>query len=369
MKKSSLTFAHQGLRKVNAYEPGKPVEEVERELKIRGASKMASNENAWGPSPKAVRALKGSLAGLNRYPDGGCFYLKKALAAKFKLPPGRIVLGNGSDELIVLAIRAFVPPGSEVLTATPTFLIYRIAAQVCGARPVEIPMRDFRYDLEAMARAVNSRTRAVFIANPDNPVGTYVTHRELGRFIRRVPERCLIFIDEAYYEYAAKKPGFPRSFAFLKYPNVILSRTFSKAYGLSGLRAGYAFSSPQVADGLNKVREPFNVNLAAQTAALAALKDGAYVRAVVKKTGEGRAWIEKRLKGLGISTVPSATNFILMRVGPKAGRIYRSLMRRGVIVRRMKAWGLDDYLRVTVGRPAENRRFMAELKTILRNRR
>lgn len=361
-------LANKSLFGIPTYEPGRPIEEVERELGIRGVIKMASNENPFGPSPKAVAALRGALSRVNRYPDGGAFYLKRALAKKFGSDAKRIVLGNGSDELIVLCLRAFAAPGDEVVTAKPTFLIYRIGTEVAGARPVEVPMRGFRYDLDRMAEAVTEKTKLIFIANPDNPVGTYVTKKELAHFIARVPERCLIFLDEAYYEFAASRRDYPDGTAFLDRPNVIVARTFSKAYGLSGLRIGYAFAHPDVAKAMNKVREPFNVNSLAQTAAIAALGDAAFLGRVVRTTEREKKTLSRALRRLGLEPIDSATNFLLVRCGPGAGELYEKLMKSGVIVRWMKGWGMPEYVRVTVGSPAENRIFLKRLETILKRK-
>ncbi len=362
-------LANKALFGIPTYEPGKPIEEVERELGIRGAIKMASNENPFGPSPKAVAAIRKSLARINRYPDGGAFYLKRALAKKFKIAENRIVLGNGSDELIILALRAFAAPGDEIVTAKPTFLIYKIGAQVGGVRAVEVPMRDFHYDLDRMAGAITAKTKLVFIANPDNPVGTYVTKRDLARFLDRVPERCLVFLDEAYFEFAVSRKDYPDGTTLLGRPNVIVARTFSKAYGLSGLRIGYAFADADVAKALNKVREPFNVNSLAQAAALAALGDVAFLKRVVRMTEAEKQKLSRALRRLGLEPVESATNFLLVRFGPRAGEIYEKLMKAGVIVRWMKGWGMPEHIRITVGASAENRILLSRLTAILKQKR
>jgi len=365
MKRCPLVLSHPGLKHIQTYQPGKPIEELERELGIRNALKLASNENALGPSPKALQAIRSFLKKVHRYPDADSFYLKRALSRKFRVSQKSITLGNGSDELIVMAIRAFLPRGAEAVMATPTFLIYRLATLVQGGKPVEVPMKDFRYDLDAMARAITPRTRMVFIANPDNPVGTYVTRRELDRFVRKVPPRCLIFIDEAYYEFAVSQPDYPKTLGLLNKPNVIISRTFSKAYGLSGLRVGYAFGHPEAIDGLNKVREPFNINALAQVGALAALDDTRFLKRVVQITNAEKRKLFKILGLLKVKTIPSATNFILMYFGKRAGAIYNALLRQGIIVRTMGAWGLDEFLRVTIGTPRENKKFVKILKEIL----
>lgn len=356
--------AHAGLEKIQSYQPGKPIEEVERELGIRRVLKLASNENPFGPSPKALAAARKELEKVHRYPDASCFYLKRALTAKFRVSEDRIAVGNGSDELIVMAIRAFVAQDEEVLTAKPTFLIYKIAAQVHGAKVTEVPQRNHRYDLKAMARAVTSKTKIIFIANPDNPTGTYARSSELRAFLKDVPVRCLVFLDEAYYEYAAREKNYPQTLNWLDRPNLIVSRTFSKAYGLCGFRVGYSFAHPDVTAGLNKVREPFNVNSPAQAAARAALDDRAFLKKVVAQTCSERRRLDSELRRRGIRTVPSAANFILMHVGPAASALYEGLLRGGVIVRHLKSWGLEDFIRVTVGRPQDNRVFLKTLDAV-----
>jgi histidinol-phosphate aminotransferase len=359
-------FSHPGLENVQVYKPGKPVEELERELGIRHALKLASNENPYGPSPKALAAAKSALKNAHRYPDGSCFYLKRALAERFGVAEDGIVVGNGSDELIVMAIRAFVGSGEEVLTATPTFLIYRIATLVQGAKIVEVPQKDFKYDLKAMTAAITPQTKAIFIANPDNPTGSFARRAELEAFVKKVPSNCLIFMDEAYYEYAAAEKDYPNTIAWLSQrPNLIVSRTFSKAYGLCGLRVGYAFAHPEVAAGMNRVREPFNVNGPAQAAACAALNDKAFVKKIVRQTVSERRRLEAQLRQRGIRTVPSAANFILMHLGAAAPAVYEGLLRKGVIVRHMKSWGLEEHIRVTVGRPQDNRVFLKALDASL----
>lgn len=356
------------LAAVSEYRPGKPIEEVERELGIRGAVKMASNENALGPSPKAVAAARGALGNVHRYPDGGCFYLRRELSKRLGVKPESIVFANGSDEALVMAVRAFAGPGDEVIVADPTFLIYGIAAAAAGARVVRVPMRDFRYDLGSMAARVSPKTKLIFVANPDNPVGTYVTVRELAAFLGRIPKSVVVVLDEAYFEFAAReKKDYPDGLKFLKvHPNLVVTRTFSKAYGLAGLRVGYAASNPEIAAALNKVREPFNVNLPAQAAALAALSDSAHLGRTLKAVSEGRKLLERELGKMGLVTVDTATNFILIDLGARdAEAVYEKLLRKGVIVRSMAAWGLRGFLRVTIGRPADNRRFLRALKETL----
>ena len=347
------------------YEPGKPLEELEREYGVKNAVKMASNENALGPSPKALAAIRRSLGQVHRYPDGGCFYLRQKLAKFLRVEPERLVFGNGSDELLVFAVRAFVSPGDEVVIADPTFLIYEIAGQAENARIVKVPMRDFRYDLDGMRTKIGPRTKLVFIANPDNPVGTYVGARKLETFLKAVPREVVVVLDEAYYEFAAVQKDYPESLALLKeYPNLFVTRTFSKAYGLSRLRIGFGVAAAPIIRALNKVREPFNVNRLAQEAAVAALDDRGHLRRTLKLVAQGRRYLTRELERMGFRCVDTATNFVLVDLRTDARGLYEQLLRKGVIVRPMAAWGLKSFLRITIGKMNENRRFIKALKEI-----
>ena len=355
--------AKENLRLVKSYKPGKPLEELERELGVKNAVKMASNENALGPSPKAVSAMRRALSRTHRYPDGGCHKLRLKLAKFLKVSPDALVFGNGSDELLVFAVRAFVSEADEVIIADPTFLIYEIACSVENGRVVRVPMRNFHYDLDGMARRICERTKLIFIANPDNPVGTYINEKALASFLRRVPENVVVVLDEAYCEFARVKKDYPNSLEWLKdFPNVMITRTFSKAYGLAGLRVGYSVSSPAIASALNKVREPFNVNLLAQEAAVAALDDAAHLKRSVRTVNEGRHFLSGGLRKLGFACVDTVTNFILFDLKRDAAPVYEKMLRLGVIVRPMGAWGLKTYLRVTIGTPLDNRKFLTALK-------
>jgi histidinol-phosphate aminotransferase len=355
------------LRDLEVYKPGKPIEEVQRELGLGEVVKLASNENPFGPSPRALEALREALPRVNRYPDGSCYYLRKRLSEKLGVGEDRLIFGNGSDELIVMAIRAFADEGDEVLTASPTFLIYRIAARAEGLALREVPLRDYRYDLEAMASLIGPRTRLIFISNPNNPTGTYVSRGEVERFLDSVPGDCLVFFDEAYFEYAYEEGGdYPDSLRYQDRGNVITARTFSKIHGLAGLRIGYAVSSPEVIELMNKVREPFNVNSLAQAAALAALDDEGYLRWVREMTEAGKRQLYRGLEGMGVKYVPSAANFILIELGPRAREICDELLRAGVVVRYMGAWGLPRHARVTIGRREENEAFLRALEAAMR---
>jgi histidinol-phosphate aminotransferase len=353
------------LRDLEVYVPGKPIEELQREMSLKYVVKLASNENAFGPSPKALEALKSAIYNVNRYPDSSCYYLRRKLAGILSVDEGNLIFGNGSDELIVLAVRAFLEAGDEVIIADPTFLIYRIASKAAGVKTVLVPLKNMRYDLEAMASKISPRTRMIFIANPDNPTGTYVTESEVEDFIEKVPEDVLLFFDEAYYEYA-RGGDYPDTMRYMGRGNIITTRTFSKIYGLAGLRLGYGVADKKIIDGMNKVREPFNVNLLAQEAALAALDDEEYVRFVREETDKGKKFLYSEFERLGLEYVPSATNFILVKLGSNSEEIYQRLLRSGVIVRHMKAWGLGEYVRVTIGRDDENRFFIKTLEKILK---
>jgi len=357
-------LARKDILKIKPYIPGRPIEEIKRKFCLRRVVKLASNENALGPSAKAVQAIKRALSEINRYPDGDCFYLKKRLAGKLKLTPKKLIFGCGSDEIIVLAIRAFLDKGDEVIIARPTFLIYELASRIAGAKIKLIPLRDFRYDLTAMKSAISSKTKLIFIANPDNPSGTYVNKKEVEEFMQGLPGNLIVYFDEAYYELVQKR-DFPNSLQYLNTHNVIVARTFSKAYGLSGLRVGYAISRPGLIDYMNRVREPFNVNSLAQAAALSALDDQEHLLRTRRSLREGKGYLYKNLQRLGLPYVESVTNFILINVGPPAQKIYQRLLRKGVIVRDMRAWGMNDFIRVTVGTMAENRRFIKVLKEVI----
>lgn len=362
-----FSSAKPNLSGVKNYQPGKPLEELEREYGIKNAVKMASNENALGPSPKALAALRKALPRVHRYPDGGCFYLRKKLASFLKVDPACLVFGNGSDELLVMAVRSLVGPADEVVIADPTFLIYEIASQVENGTVIKVPMTDFRYDLDAMKKKIGPKTKLVFIANPDNPVGTYIKERSLTRFLSVVPKNVVVVLDEAYHEFAKHAPGYPDSIKLLEtYDNLVVTRTFSKAYGLSGLRVGYGIMSVPLAETFNKVREPFNVNLLAQEAAIAALEDKRHLKKSLNLVQEGRRYLVGELSKMGVSTVDTVTNFILADLKTDAKPVYEALLKKGVIIRPMNAWGLNQFIRVTIGRREENKRFIGALKHIVK---
>jgi histidinol-phosphate aminotransferase len=346
------------------YPPGKPIEELERELGISGSIKLASNENPIGPSRKAVEAVMGALERLNRYPDGSCYYLKEKLSARLAVPPGAIVMGNGSNEIIEFIVRTFMTPGTEAVMADPSFAIYPIAVKAQGGAARLVPLKGLRHDLLAMAKAVNAKTRVVFIANPNNPTGTIVTNAELGRFINDLPGGVITCVDEAYCEYV-RSDAYPATLEYVKdgWP-VVLLRTFSKAYGLAGLRVGYGVAHPELTSLMERVRQPFNVNSLAQAAAIAALDDTAHIESSLRKNAEGLEYLYREVDALGLEYVPTEANFFLIKVGDGEG-VYGALLKQGIIVRPMDSYGLGEFIRVTVGLQEENERFIAGLKDAL----
>jgi histidinol-phosphate aminotransferase len=353
------------IRTLDPYPPGKPIEEVERELGIRDSIKLASNENPLGPSPKALAALAAALGGLHRYPDGSAFYLKRRLAERLRVAEDELVIGNGSNEIIELVVRAFLRPGDEAVMADQAFVVYRLVVQAAGGTSRAVPLREFTHDLPALAAAIGPRTRLVFLANPNNPTGTMFRRPAWERFLAAVPPNVIVVADDAYAEYV-EDPAYPDTVHERgdgRVPIVSL-RTFSKLYGLAGLRVGYGVAPAPVIDALGRIRQPFNVNSLALVGALAALDDDEHVRRTLAVNREGLAFLLEAFRTLGLASVPSAANFVLVRVGDGA-RVYADLLRRGVIVRPMAAYGFPEHVRVTVGTPAENERFVAALRAVL----
>ena len=354
--------APDGVCDIAQYVPGKPVEEHAREFHLdqAGIVKLASNENMRGPSPKALAAIAAAAADVTRYPDGNGFALRSALAPRLGVAPECLVLGNGSNDVLELVTQAFLTPGDEAIYAQHAFAVYPLATHARGAKGVEVPAKDHGHDLPAMLAAVTPRTRVVFVANPNNPTGTWIGGAAMEEFVANVPREVVVVLDEAYDEYLAPSDR-SRSISWIaRYPNLIVSRTFSKAYGLAALRVGYGVMDASVADLLNRVRQPFNVNSLAQAAAIAALGDATYVEESARWNREGMRQIEAGLAKLGVAFVPSHGNFLLVNVGDGA-RVYAALLRDGVIVRPVANYGLPAFLRVTVGLPAENERFLAAL--------
>jgi histidinol-phosphate aminotransferase len=347
------------------YSPGKPVEEVEREFGISNSVKLASNENPLGPSPKALQAIVGALPGLHRYPDGGGYALRHALARHWDVPADWLVLGNGSNELLELVGRSFLMPGDEVLYAKQAFVVYDMVAQVTGATKVAVPLKEFAHDLPAMRAAITPKTKLIFLANPNNPTGTCVDPRALEAFLAVVPPDVVVVLDEAYYEYAPPECR-PDAVQFVRSGRwLLILRTFSKIYGLAGLRLGYGIGPAPLVALLNKVREPFNTNSLAQVAAAAALGDTEHVAASRAANDAGRAFLVDQLGRMKLSVIPSAANFVLVDVGRPGAEVTEALLRRGVIVRPVAGYGFPMHLRITVGTAQENETCVAALKAVL----
>jgi histidinol-phosphate aminotransferase len=352
------------IKNIEPYEPGKPIEKVERELGIK-AVKMASNENALGPSLKAVAALKRALGKINLYPDGDAYYLKSRLAEHLRVGKENIILGNGSDEIIRIITETFLNEDEEVIFAEPGFIVYRMAAVVMKGKCVPVPLKNYTHDLEAMSQAINERTKLVFIANPNNPTGTMVNADSVASFMKRLPENIVVIFDEAYYEYVDES-DFPETIDYVKNGrNVITLRTFSKIYGLAGLRIGYGIAGEKFIREMNRVRQPFNVNSLAQVAAQAALEDKEHVRKSCRANSEGKKFFYREFARMKITYVPSQANFVLVDVGINADKATEKLIKEGIIVRSMRMYNLTNFIRVTIGKMEENQRFIAALDRVL----
>ncbi len=361
-----LEFAAPGIADLKPYVPGKPLSELERELGISDSVKLASNENPLGCSVLAGRAIEAELSATARYPDGGGFALRQALAGKHDLDPACITLGNGSNDVLDMIARVFLSPGYESLFSQHAFAVYPISSQSVGATLNVAPARDFGYDLEEMMNRVGEKTRVAWIANPNNPTGTWLGSEELENFIAGVLPSVIVVVDEAYIEYVSED-DYPDASQWLsRYPNLIVTRTFSKAYGLASLRIGYGLSHPDVADLLNRVRQPFNVNSMALAAALAALGDQAFIQRSVQVNREGMAQLEVGFEKLGLEYIPSVGNFITVDVGGPVAEVDQALLREGCIARPVANYGLPHHLRVTVGLKDENERFLASLAKAIR---
>lgn len=357
-------YANPQLRDLAVYQPGKPIEETAREFgsRVSDIIKLASNENPLGPSPHAREAMHAAIQCTHLYPDGGGFYVTRALSAKLGVPADHIILGNGSNEVIEFIGHAFLQPGAEIITPKHAFIAYKIIASVFGAQTKEIPTRDFQQDLKAIADAITAETRAIFIANPNNPTGTMSDQDEIDAFIARLPERVVVVIDEAYHEYVDHPPD------TLKFAregrNLVVLRTFSKIHGLASARLGYGIARPELIEVLQKTREPFNVNGIAQAGAVAALGDEAHQRATKRLTDEGRAYLQAEFSAMELRFVPSFGNFVLVHVGDGAG-VFKALLPKGVIVRALKGYNLAEWIRISVGTMEQNRRCIAALKEVL----
>ncbi|HEY3152139.1 MAG TPA: histidinol-phosphate transaminase [Candidatus Binatia bacterium] len=353
------------IRTLIPYEPGKPIEEVEREYGIANSVKLASNENPLGPSPKALAAIREKLDQLHLYPDGDCFYLKQGMAQKIRVEPEKLIFGNGSNEIIELAVRTFMRPGDEAVMAEQAFVVYPLIVQAVGGKKKAVPLRNFTHDLAAIADAITPQTRVVFLANPNNPTGTIYRRDEWERFLGKVSSNLLLIVDEAYFEYV-QDPAYPDSLRYHAEDRAILTlRTFSKLYGLAGLRIGYGVGPKKLIDMMQRVRQPFNVNAAAQWAALAALEDVDHVKRSLEVNRRGMEYLQAEFTRLGLEFVPSDANFILVRVG-KGQEVFKQLLSQGVIVRPMAGYQFPEHVRVTIGTMDENRQFIDALQKVTR---
>jgi len=348
------------------YQPGKPIEEVERELGLTGIVKLASNENPLGPSPKATEAMHKAAASMHRYPDANGFYLKDRLGTLLDVHRDQIGLGNGADELLTLVAAAFIHPGDEALIPSPTFIRYETAVQMMGGTPVRVPLRDWTIDFDALTAAVTERTKLVFICNPNNPTGTYVDERRVRAFLDAMPRHVIFVFDEAYREYVDAL-DFPDSLAFLRSGDrrIIVMRTFSKIYGLAGLRIGYGIATPELSDVLKLVRLPFNASAMAQAAALAALDDTEHVERSQQLNRQGKRFVYDLFDRLSLTYAPSQTNFVFFDSRRDGVQVFDALLRRGVIIRPLTVQGTKRYLRVSIGTPSENERFAEALEAVL----
>jgi histidinol-phosphate aminotransferase len=362
-----LPFAlNPALEKLPVYQPGRPIEEVARELSLPADSiiKLASNENPLGPSRLALAAMKKALTHAHLYPDGNAFYLKQKLAAKLGVTPGHLILGNGSNEIIEFLGHALLSPDAEVVVSQYCFAVYPIVTALFGAKLVTVPAKNYGHDLDAMRAAITPQTRLIFVANPNNPTGTVVSPEALRDFIAAVPPHVVIALDQAYIEFLEQGLDLIPALAAGQYPNVILLRTFSKIYGLAGLRIGYGIGHPELIAALEKIRQPFNINAISQAGALAALDDTAHVEKTRRINQRGLKFFARACRQLKLEFVPSAANFILIKVGAGA-RVFAALQQRGVITRPMGGYQLGEWLRISIGTPKENQRCLEALQQCL----
>ncbi len=355
------------LEKLPVYIPGRPIEEVAREIGIDAKSiiKLASNENALGPSPKAMAAMQAALSTVQLYPDGNAFALKAKISQKVGLPTNQLVFGNGSNELLELISHAFLTAADDAVMSEYCFAVYPIVTRLAGANPIVVKAKNYGNDLEAMLTAITPATRVVFFANPNNPTGTLLSQAEMESFIRRVPSDVLIVVDEAYTEYQKTPPDLVPLVRSGEFKNLVICRTFSKIYGLAGVRIGYAMTSPEVISAIEKVREPFNTSLLAQVAAIAAVDDEDFLEKARQINEQGLRYLEAEFSKMGLEYIPSVGNFILVKVGDAAG-VFQKMQRLGVIVRPVKNYNLPEWLRFTVGTPEQNERAIAALRSSLK---
>ena len=368
-----MSICAPGVRALKPYEPGKPITELQREFGVRDVVKMASNENPLGPSAKALSAVRAALAGLAIYPDGQAYELRKSLAARHRVDPSCITLGNGSEQNLEFIARAFLEVGKNAVFSQHAFAVYPIVTQAAGAdgrvaeaNPSDHPSAPYGHNLETLLAAINADTRVVFIANPNNPTGTWLKRNSLHAFLERVPRYLLVVVDEAYIEYV-EEPEYPDCAQWLaEFPNLIVTRTFSKIYGLAGLRCGYSLAHPQVAQLLNRLRATFNVSNLAQMGALAALGDSGHVQSSVEMNRAGREQLQVGFRTLRLKWIPSIANFLTVDFGRPARPIYQALLHQGIIVRPVANYGLPNHLRITIGLPEHNERLLIALERALK---
>jgi histidinol-phosphate aminotransferase len=360
-------LARKGILKIESYVPGKSIEEVQKEFGAKKWIKLASNENLLGPSPKAIAAIQEELPNIYLYPEGPCTVLRQALAQKFSIPEGMVVLSNGADNLILMIANAFVDEGDEVVMAEPTFSVYTNVTQIMGGKPIKVKLKDFTHDLDTMLKKVNRKTKLVFICNPNNPTGTTVSQESFNHFLSRLPKRVILVLDEAYGDFV-EDAFYPNGLDYIKKKDqVIVLRTFSKVYGLAGLRIGYALGREDLVDCLYQVRDPFPVHRLAQVAAVAALKDEDHAIRSIQLVYEGRRYLYRELDRMGLSYVPSQANFIFIDFEKDSEEIFQAFLKEGIIIRPGKIWGYPTFARVTIGRMEDNQKFIKALKKILKS--
>ena len=360
-----MKLAQPGITGLSPYQPGKPTEELERELGITNSVKLASNENPLGPSKQVIEALPDILSSLARYPDGSGHELKQRLQARYGIDPARITIGNGSNDVLELVARVFLGPGLEAVVSEHSFVVYPLVTKSLGANLTVVPARNFAQDMEATLAAITDATRVVFIANPNNPTGTWVTEQAMRTFLDGISSDVLVVLDEAYFEYVAE-PDYPDGLKLAEdYDNLIVTRTFSKAYGLAGLRIGWAVSHPEIADLMNRVRQPFNVNAMSLAAAVIALDDEAHLQRSIDINAQGMAFLKQACDQMGLGFIESVGNFLTIDFGRDAMPIYDALLREGVIVRPIGVYGMPNHLRATIGLPEENARLVDALQKVL----
>jgi len=359
-------LANPQLQDLAVYEPGKPIEETARELGVDPSTiiKLASNENPLGPSPKALQAMRTALEDAHLYPDGSGFYLRKALAAKLRLAPEAIILGNGSNEVIEFLGHAFLNPGDDVITCQYAFIVYKLLATAFGVRTIETPSPDYQQNLDATLDAITAKTRIIFIPNPNNPTGTLISQRDIDRFMSRIPNSIIVVFDEAYFEFLDDPPDTLRFVRDGR--NVVVLRTFSKIHGLAGVRIGYAIASPEVTEVLHKTRQPFNVNSIAHAGAIAALADEAHLIETKRVIDEGRAYLQEQLAEMHVPFVSAVANFLMVNVGDGCA-VFQKLLQRKIIVRPLKGYGLPEWVRISVGTMEQNRQLIAALRDVMRS--